>query len=252
MTQPRAILIFGSKLSGTAKMIAQRGRKKKPKNKKGKFRQRRRKPLPIVSPEEKAAETCGREPGRVTAEQIRALEKSGYDGGVVMRWTKYHADKELQKHTARRRKSRMGDSSRPTLSRNGGRENRPCVLELQQGSLGASPSSHGATGKDATFQGRTPQEVFTPGAVTTSPSAERLSIEDFSRNQLKEAFLAVVGTEWEERDDVIRLAARRMGFERCGNRVRQAFGAAVTGLIRQGQLEYDGSLIHDRSNKEKP
>lgn len=248
MTQPRAMLIVsGLGLSRTTKINAPPGWKKKPKNKKRKFRPRRRKPRPIVAPEEKAAETCGREPGRATFEQIEALEKSGYDGEVVMRWTKYHADKELQKHAARRRKSRMGDSARLALSRNGERESGPHGLELQQGSLGASPSSRGATGKDTAVQGGTPQEVFPPVAVTPSPSPERLSVEDFSRNQLKAALLAVVGTEWIDRDNAIRLAARRLGFERCGSRVRQAFASAVNGLIRQGRLEYDGSLIRGKN-----
>jgi len=59
--------------------------------------------------------------------------------------------------------------------------------------------------------------------------------------------MAIVGTKWVERDDAIRLAARRLGFERCGSRVRQALASAVSGLIRQGQIDYDRSLIRQKA-----
>jgi hypothetical protein len=42
-----------------------------------------------------------------------------------------------------------------------------------------------------------------------APAAESLSISAFSRDQLKEALVAVVGTDWMERDDAIRAAALR-------------------------------------------
>jgi len=69
------------------------------------------------------------------------------------------------------------------------------------------------------------------------------SIRDFDRDALKAALLAVVGKDWIERDDAIRAAAQRLGFARLGKRIRAAFASAVNGLIRQGRLEYDGSLI---------
>ena len=78
---------------------------------------------------------------------------------------------------------------------------------------------------------------------TRKAKAGPASIRDFDRDALKEALLAVVGTDWIERDDAIRAAAERLGFARLGKRIRAAFASAVNGLIRQGRLEYDGSLI---------
>jgi hypothetical protein len=37
--------------------------------------------------------------------------------------------------------------------------------------------------------------------------------------------------------------ARRLGFARTGNRIRDAFKSAINGAIRRGLLEYDGQLI---------
>ena len=85
--------------------------------------------------------------------------------------------------------------------------------------------------------GRSPRPS-TPGARPPPPV-----IDNFSRDQLKEALLAVVGSDWVERDEAIRAAARRLGFDRLGKRTRAAFASAVNGLIRKKQFEYDGSLI---------
>lgn len=82
-----------------------------------------------------------------------------------------------------------------------------------------------------------------PPVAPPAPAAESLSISTFSRDQLKEALVAVVGTDWVERDDAIRAAARRLGFERCGKRIRAAFASAVNGLIRQGRLRYERTLV---------
>ena len=92
-----------------------------------------------------------------------------------------------------------------------------------------------------------PQPAPAPAAPTAREASKPLSIADFDRDQLKEALLAAVGTEWLERDDAIHLAARQLGFGRCGSRVRQAFASAVNGLIRQGQIDYDRSLIRRKA-----
>ena len=52
-----------------------------------------------------------------------------------------------------------------------------------------------------------------------------------------------MGRKWWAREDAIRAAARRLGFARTGNRIRDAFKSAVNGAIRRGLLEYDGQLI---------
>jgi len=92
-----------------------------------------------------------------------------------------------------------------------------------------------------------PPPAPAPAAPAAREASGPLSIADFDRDQLKAALLAVVGTKWVERDDAIRLAARQLGFERCGSRVRKAFASAVNGLIRQGQIDYDRSLIRQKA-----
>jgi len=70
-----------------------------------------------------------------------------------------------------------------------------------------------------------------------------VSIKDFDRDQLKGALLEVVGTDWIERDDAIRDAARHLGFARTGKRIKAAFKSAITGLLRQNRLESAGTQI---------
>jgi len=74
-----------------------------------------------------------------------------------------------------------------------------------------------------------------------------VSINDFDRDQLKDTLLEVVGTDWTERDDAIRAAARSLGFKRTGKRIQAAFKSAITGLLRQHRLESDGSEIRRTS-----
>jgi hypothetical protein len=88
-----------------------------------------------------------------------------------------------------------------------------------------------------------PPPALAPAAPAAREAPEPPAIADFDRDQLKAALLAVVGTEWIERDAAIRAAACRLGFERCGKRVRAAIASAITGLLRQGRLRYDGSMI---------
>ena len=85
--------------------------------------------------------------------------------------------------------------------------------------------------------------VRKPAVVPPAPAAESLPISAISRDQLKEALLAVVGSDWMDRNDAIRAAAKRLGFGRLSNRIRAAFASAINGLIRQKHLEYDGSLV---------
>ncbi len=80
-------------------------------------------------------------------------------------------------------------------------------------------------------------------ARRNKPQTERASITDLSRDDLKEALLAVVDKTWTERDAAIRAAARHLGFKRTGKRIRKAFASAITGLLRQKKLESAGSQI---------
>ena len=47
-------------------------------------------------------------------------------------------------------------------------------------------------------------------------------------------------------DEAVPQAIRRLGFDRTGRKIRQAFKSALTGLLRQGALEYDGDMIRRR------
>jgi superfamily II DNA or RNA helicase len=68
-------------------------------------------------------------------------------------------------------------------------------------------------------------------------------IDEYDRELLKQAVLSVVGRAWQEREDTIRAAARRLGFARTGERVEKAFNSTVRGLLRTGRLESDGQWI---------
>ena len=70
------------------------------------------------------------------------------------------------------------------------------------------------------------------------------TIEDYTRDELVEAILAVMlENVWREREEVLIVAARGLGFARVGRRIRAAFASAFNGAIRRGLLEYDGTLV---------
>ncbi|HUU90968.1 MAG TPA: hypothetical protein VM238_07140 [Phycisphaerae bacterium] len=73
--------------------------------------------------------------------------------------------------------------------------------------------------------------------------ARRPTVQDLDRHQLRAALLEVVGTDWIERDDAIRAAARSLGFQRCGKHIHKAFASAINGLLRQKRLESTGSMV---------
>ena len=149
-------------------------------------------------------------------------------------------------------------------------------LEVRYGAVGARRKSKGAKAstptqngmgeaamplfdKDITqgFELRPPRRAVTrrlnfpaaakgvrePAAAPPAPTAESPSISAFSRDQLKEALLEVVGTDWMERDDAVRLAARYLGFGRTGKRIQAAFKSAINGLKRQNRLESAGTQV---------
>ena len=69
------------------------------------------------------------------------------------------------------------------------------------------------------------------------------NIDDYRRDELKDALCSVIGVAWRERDEAIRAAAYHLGFKQAGKCIRAAFKSAITGLIRQKELEYGGSQI---------
>jgi len=69
------------------------------------------------------------------------------------------------------------------------------------------------------------------------------SIQDYMRDELKDALCSVIGVAWWERVEAVRAAAYYLGFAHAGKCIRKAFASAITGLIRQKELEYDESWI---------
>ncbi|MEX0654154.1 MAG: hypothetical protein WD534_10015 [Phycisphaeraceae bacterium] len=65
-------------------------------------------------------------------------------------------------------------------------------------------------------------------------------IGHYERDELKRALLRVVGHTWITRDEAVTLATRHLGFERTGKKIKAAFKSALTGLLRQDELEKDG------------
>lgn len=61
--------------------------------------------------------------------------------------------------------------------------------------------------------------------------------------RVKKTVLSVVGRTWTTRDEAIAAAARHLGFERTGKKIKTAFKSALTGLLRQGDLEHNGNRI---------
>jgi len=70
------------------------------------------------------------------------------------------------------------------------------------------------------------------------------SIEEYDRAFLKEQFLAsLLGRQWVEREDAIRVFARWLGFRRTGPVLEDTARSLINGLLREERLESDGTLI---------
>ena len=82
--------------------------------------------------------------------------------------------------------------------------------------------------------------VFTEGGVIY---ADCRSIGEYPRETLKKVMLQAVGRTWATRDESMILTARALGFARTGKHIKAALKSAITGLLRQSDLERDGKLI---------
>jgi hypothetical protein len=70
------------------------------------------------------------------------------------------------------------------------------------------------------------------------------TIDQYERSFLKEQLLASLsGRQWTEREDVIRDFARWMGYARTGSTIDELSRSLITGLLREGRLESDGSRV---------
>ena len=68
-------------------------------------------------------------------------------------------------------------------------------------------------------------------------------IEQFTLDERVEALRASLGVSWTAREEAIRSAAYRLGFQRTGRAIREAFKAAINGAIRRGLIERQGPLL---------
>lgn len=69
------------------------------------------------------------------------------------------------------------------------------------------------------------------------------SIDDYTRDDVKQFLLSVLGTSWNDQQHATRALARHLGFKRTGRSIEAAVRSAVNGLIRQQQLERSGEQI---------
>jgi hypothetical protein len=69
------------------------------------------------------------------------------------------------------------------------------------------------------------------------------SVEDYTKEELKDLFLSAIGTTWWEREEAIRATTRYLGFKRTGPTIDERLRSAINGLIRQNLIERDGSRI---------
>lgn len=74
--------------------------------------------------------------------------------------------------------------------------------------------------------------------------AETTSMANYHREELRETFISVMrkGNNY-EREDVIHLVSRYLGFARTTDVSREAIKSAINSAIRQGILGYEGSVI---------
>ena len=66
---------------------------------------------------------------------------------------------------------------------------------------------------------------------------------DYSRDDLKDALLAVLGRTWWDQEEAIRAAVRYLGFSKVNPKKRRELRPALKGLILQDRLERDGGWI---------
>jgi type I restriction enzyme S subunit len=69
------------------------------------------------------------------------------------------------------------------------------------------------------------------------------TIEDYNRDVLKDLFLQAIGRSWLDREEAMQQAARYLGFQRTGSNIKATLKSVVNGLIREGRIEADGSVI---------
>jgi type I restriction enzyme, S subunit len=69
------------------------------------------------------------------------------------------------------------------------------------------------------------------------------AIEDYNRDFLKALFLQAIGRSWLDREEAMQQAARYLGFQRTGSNIKTTLRSVINGLIREGRVETDGSVI---------
>lgn len=72
------------------------------------------------------------------------------------------------------------------------------------------------------------------------------TIEEYDRDTLTRALLAVLHITWHNQDEAIRETTRYLGFRRTGSVIQETFVSIIRGAIRKGVLERDGGDIRRR------
>ncbi len=68
-------------------------------------------------------------------------------------------------------------------------------------------------------------------------------IHGFTRVSMKEVFCSTLGYSWTDRGAAIRAFARYLGYARTGLNIDSTTRSMITGLLREGRIESDGSRI---------
>jgi hypothetical protein len=69
------------------------------------------------------------------------------------------------------------------------------------------------------------------------------SVDQVSRDELKDEFLAAIGRAWIDREDAARSFARFLGYARTGPVLEETSRSLINGLIREGRLEANGPQV---------
>jgi hypothetical protein len=69
------------------------------------------------------------------------------------------------------------------------------------------------------------------------------SIDEYDRDHLIRMLTAAMGSSWCPQDDVMRAAARHLGYRRTGKKIQAAFKLAIRTALRRGLLERDGQNL---------
>jgi len=77
---------------------------------------------------------------------------------------------------------------------------------------------------------------------------ETRSIEEYDRETLTKALLAVLGSAWHDQHEAIQEAARYLGFRRTGSVIQETFESVIMNGVRNGNMEREGGMMRRRKS----